>query len=347
MADTRARIKHRDLLPISSCASAAIGSVCAIPGGAIMIRWLLCLTVLGVLMPRLAEAQEVHFLIAPDTVAAKQCETEAGKDAWWNALPEPTRRDAGFQAEGLGIAPEQHRQALIVEHCTLARDGLVDTYSQTQGLAGWGEWWCKASWNDKCLSKEVVTAPEGSQICRVIYSISKDRGDNRFLTEASAYLQDGPGKTRRFRTLTMTLDARGKGSLFNQESAHFRLTNVLVTMVPEYWSDAARRKNGCLIPAAPPVPLPPQPSPGPLPQPIPATFSQSTTDGGHSYRFGFANSGSVPTTMGYEVYMFDASGERLWGTGSVTIAPNTTWASDGFHNWNAVSWRTRFFMITN
>lgn len=290
-------------------------------------------------------AEEVHFIIKPNPALAQQCLSEEGKESYWQSLPDYNRKDIGFQADALKIPFEEYRQSFIIEQCQVARDGIPDNYERTQPLSGLGEWWCKASWDGHCKDDHVAEAPKGMQICKAIYDVKIDTGENKFTSEPSEFLPDVADSHRRFRKLKLIIESTGNGRVLRPERSHFRLANLLITMVPDYWPDTARRKNGCIVPPAPVAAPPPRPT-GPTVQPVPATVSQGTADGGHSFRFALANPGAVPTTMGYEVYMTDnSSGERLWGNGVITIQPNTTWQSDGFHNWNAVNWRLRTFMI--
>lgn len=310
--------------------------------------FVLCSTIFLVfLAPVSVSAQEIHYAIRPNPALAAQCQTDEGREAYWQSLTEGNRADVGFQAQGLGLDPEQYRQAFISEQCNLARDGLIDTYERTMPLGSSPEWSCYADWNDSCRSNEVVAeAPSGYQICRVTYDVAVDRGDTRFRTEPRLFLPDVSDSHRRFRQLAMWMDVRGRGTILDQRSSHLRVRNLLVTMVPDYWPDSARNRHGCIVPPAPPAPRPPTSRPGPTARPMPATVSEMRADGGRSFRFGLANSGTVPTTMGYEVYLTTPqAGERLWGHGVQTVQPNTTWLSDGYHNWDATRWRLRTFMI--
>lgn len=309
-----------------------------------VIQWQADIEAEEVSLDKLTSQEEPVYAILPNSVLAEQCKTDEGREKYWNSLPELTRRDIGFQAEGSGIPIDQFKQKIIIDACRIAKDGVRERNVKSIPLAGWSEWYCWSSWNDKCESKEVVKAFNGYQICSVSYRISNERGDTRFIITPQNFLPDITNGKRRFTSLLLKMDVRGKGTILDQKSSKLTLKDVLIDMIPEHWPDSARKKLNCILPPQPSERIRPG-APSSTSKPIPARVTKFHSNQGRSFQFSFENIGLVPTKMGYEIFMKDDSGWRYWGHGIQEIMPGTTWLSIGYHNWNVLEWRLRAFHI--
>lgn len=283
--------------------------------------------------------------IRPDPVRAKLCSTDEGRQKIWDDLPKFSKMDIELQAQGNGVPPEDTRRETIDELCSIAIQGMKETFDWKVAFLIGSKFECKSAWNNKCIFDEKFTAPEGYQVCSVVYGIASQRGENKFSFTPRDFVPDTPGHTRRFRSYQFYMYSKGKYAPFDKEGANIHLSHVAMYAVPQKWTDDARRKLGCVVPPEPPPPPPPTAPKPPPDQPVELVKSESKGDNGHSYRIGLANVGTVPNTSEIVVEYFDRYRWVEFSRFPVTVQPNTTYLSDGFPSQNAIDWRSFVYMM--
>lgn len=112
----------------------------------------------------------------------------------------------------------------------------------------WSSLECDVKWDQSCSASKLLDAPPGWQVCKVLYTVSNNRGKTELKVEPAEYYTNDPEDPDRFRAYTVAMSAKGNGNRFNRRSANLTLTQVGIRIIPAEYTNQDRYRLGCTLP---------------------------------------------------------------------------------------------------
>lgn len=276
---------------------------------------------------------------------AEVCASEDNQEQFIAQLSEEQRQGYYYQAAALGLDTDEYIARSIAQDCEAYRtDSLYQYEFEFDPLIStrfYGQIYCETDWDNECRDEIDFTAPDGFIACDLRYRTDL-RGRGKAELEDRNFLRDERGEpTNRFRTIRLDLYAEGSRQFWDRWSSNLKLNDLTFVTIMEQATLADRRNRGCRIGEVPVARTEDTPKPS-----TPSDVSGGVVEGSpHIYEVSVRNESDHPSTMRYEVYVFDsdwgAEGrEFLAGRTTLTVPANST-TRNQYVRYGATRWSIR------
>jgi hypothetical protein len=133
---------------------------------------------------------------------------------------------------------------LLGASCLHAQGSTIQ--HRTQSI---GTWQCEANWDQDCEDAQVLSAPEGWQVCRLTFTeVTRDGWDAWFNHEPTSFFTNDPETPDRYRAVRIAIHAFGTGNPFDQRGSKMRVDNIVLDMIPASAGRYERYAASCDMP---------------------------------------------------------------------------------------------------
>lgn len=114
------------------------------------------------------------------------------------------------------------------------------------------DWWeCRVKWNESCSGSEAFPAPVGYQICNYTYKITESNERNGHSESPSDFFANDIESPPRFRSVNISIWAKGSHSPIDRYGSVIRLEQVGITYIDANATNQDRFNNHCWLPTGP------------------------------------------------------------------------------------------------
>lgn len=273
------------------------------------------------------------------------CASQETQSEFIASLTEEQRQGFYYQAVALGLDTEEYIARSIAQDCQNYRTDSLYQYEfefdpliSTQSF---GQIYCETDWDNECRDEIDFTAPEGYIACDLRYRTDL-RGRGKAELENRNFLPSTTGqRSNKFRTIRLDLYAEGSRQFWDRWSSNLKLNDLTFVTIVESATLSERQDRGCRIGEIA-VPRPDELQP----PSSPSTVSGRVIPGSpHIYEVSVRNESDHPSTMRYEVYVFDSDWgpegrEFLAGRTTLTVPANST-TRNQYVRYGATQWSIR------
>lgn len=285
----------------------------------------------------------------------RQCKSLEGRAEYINTMDEITRRDLGYQAQGLGISYDEYLANSIEEMCVNIEKPFmpmkVEIYDPNYGFYPYkGQFGCTTGdEDDRCDETYPVQVPAGHQACKLEFEAVKYRSGT-YDIEPAFFYPDDPNIAR-FKGWIV----RVKGRAYENKTTGVMFKNVKLWVLPDHYTDEQRRAFNCERPMRPssvgsrPAPATPAVAQPQAPRPSVASSGQARVElvvDGSNRNYAtliVSHVSGGPASVYVEVTVKDAAYPNFPPTkafsGTVSVEPGKVFTQPGLHQWHAVDWK--------